>query len=241
MQDDLYRLLGLTTDTDPAYLRVAYEGAVAAATNRHDWARATQLSAAFDQLPHDVRLAIFPGRERTASRWQHPANDSRPAGNKAGRSGRPVRWRMVFSTVGAITLLGLAGLGLLHRLTNTHNPTQTPAGLGLTQPVPATTTRPTTSLSGQPRLATNPTATPSRTTHSAAPQAVPPLGNTGRQIGGLPLWTTPPGITLDSTGHATARCAKRAAVRGPAAGPWFNIDHRQAFTCPAGYMPEFQS
>jgi hypothetical protein len=241
MEGDLYRLLGVPTDTDVAHLRAAYEGAVAAAANRHAWARATQLSAAFDRLPHDVRLALFPGRMRSASRWETFPDDRQAAGNRARRGGRRVRWRVVFSTVLAVALLVLAGLSLAKRFVATHNRTPAPAGVPLTQPAQAITTRPTASPRRQPPAATHPKASAPNASDSSALPAVPPLGNTGRQIGGLPLWTTPPGITLDSTGQATARCVNPAAVPGPAAGPWFKIDHWQAFTCPAGYTPEFKS
>lgn len=66
---DLYALLGIPADTDAEHLRHAYESAVDAAVTRHDWARAKALSAAFDLLPESTRLAIYPGRERDARRW----------------------------------------------------------------------------------------------------------------------------------------------------------------------------
>jgi hypothetical protein len=65
----LYALLGIPADADAKHLRHAYEGAVDAAVNRHDWARAKALSAAFDMVPASTRLAIYPGRERNARRW----------------------------------------------------------------------------------------------------------------------------------------------------------------------------
>lgn len=238
--ESLYALLGLPEGTDIPRLRAAYEGAVSTAASRQDWARAKQLSAAFDRLPDPVRLAMYPGRDRDARRWEpaHPPRPSRKARTaQVGSTG--IRWRVVGSTALALGVAVLAGLGTWRHLHATSNSTPVSA---LTAPVlPASGSAVTPSAAPSTILTGAPTTNQART--SSRPKAVTPvirptgdirLGNTGHQIGGLPLRTTPPTVPVDSRGNATMRCAGPLGVTA-----WSKIDHRIAFTCPPGAAPEY--
>jgi hypothetical protein len=226
---DLYSMLGMPADTALERLRHAYEGAVDAAANRHDWARAKALSAAFDLLPASTRLAIYPGRERNARRWDDAAEAS--AAGARGSSAQPrVRWRVVFLSVITVTLVALVGLAAIHQLLRNRE-----AGSPVALP-----TAPQLARSGSARLVVprspGPQPSPSLTVVIRI-WTDPGTGNIGRTIGGLPLWTTPASIPLDRAGRAVMRCSA-VGTNGPE--PWSRIDPRIAFTCPPGSGPEYR-
>lgn len=205
----LYALLGLPDEAEIARVLAAYEGAMASAANRSDWARAKQLSAAFDRLPADVRLALYPGRERNARRWEPTRTSPAARGTRASRPRQGLfRWRVVVATVFVVAVALAAAFGTWKHLQSTTSTTPASTPTPLTVPV-APATRP---------AGTAPTPGRSSATASAPHRSTAPariirptgdirLGNTGEQIGGLPLWTTPPGVPLDPRGNATMRCA----------------------------------
>jgi hypothetical protein len=230
---DLYALLGIPADTDIEHLRHAYDSAVAAAASRHDWSRANELSAAFDRLPASTRLAIYPGRERNARRWD--ASTGASAARAPGTSVRPpIRWRIVLSSVVAVALMAVIGASALHQQFGNRD-----RAAGLTRAFPIGPQHPSTA-SAPLRSAHGPRITPARPAPDVAVVirlwADPGIGNTGQTIGGMPLWTTPASIPLDRAGRAVMRCSAPGTNRP---GPWSPIDPRALFSCPPGTGPEY--
>lgn len=231
--DDLYALLGLPEGSEIAWVQAAYEGAVASAAARQDWSRAQHLSAAFDRLPQAVRVAIYPGRDRDARRWEPTGESSHRARRIRDDHPGRIRWRVVFGSVFAVAVALLAGLGAGRHLSNAHN--RVPPRTSLPTILAGPATRPSASPSHDARPNPAPARSSARA-HIIRPAGDIRVGNTGQQIGGLPLWTSPPEVPVDSRGKATMRCAGPSAV-----GAWSKIDHRIAFTCPAGTAPEYRS
>lgn len=122
MADDagqsLHAMLGLPADIDIERLRYAYERAVSAATNMHDWSRAGQLSAAFDRLPSATRHSAYSGRDRSAPRWE-PANEL-PHNRRAARHARPRRrWgSRLFRVLSLAVVAGMVVLVAWHGRAN---------------------------------------------------------------------------------------------------------------------------
>lgn len=218
----IFDLLGLPADTDVEHLRHAYEGAVGAATARGDWMCATELSRAFDQLPRQVRLAMYSGRDRDAPRWtsgkqHHTSRTRRLRRSRPGRSGR--MRRILLAGVSAILSLVAVESWLIP-----HPPTNPPvATLAGPAAVPMPTPIPASHSPRRSRRHTHRPFRPLKATWSPMRALYPGSGEV----------RIPAHAIVDASGHTHVLCPNRAngsAWRRVTAMPG------QYFTCPSGYV-----
>lgn len=211
----LYLLLGVAEDSDAEHLRAAYEGAVAAATARGDWARAGALSAAFDALPRSVRLAVYDGRERNAERWATRQADAR-AVTFARR--RPANRLPVIMTVGLIAVVAvLAGAKRF-----TPQPTATDSAV-----MPPTPSTKTAAISNE-----MPSLGPNRATASPTPAAA--TWSPMRALyPGVGVVQVPLDALVGADGLAQVSCPDQRT-----GASWHRLKVRpgQQFICPSGFV-----
>lgn len=136
MAHELHRLLGVSEDTEVSQLRRVYEEQMSAAARSHDHRRALALSSALDDLPPNLRNALYP-RLTTRTLAGPPMVDSRSPMRRVSRRTRSARpARPAGSSRGAVrVLLTLTGviavvLGIAywqqHRLDSPSNPAGAP-------------------------------------------------------------------------------------------------------------------
>jgi hypothetical protein len=150
--DDLHELIDVSPGSSVDILRARYEGAMKAATRSGNWRLAEKLTQAFDRLPRELRLAVYPGRERDAGRLEPPvtprvagARESKLAQREARsaaafqRTGMRKPFRLLAYTVGilmlaVITMAGLQRAGLIPAHQRNQDPVPYYAPTGHTRP-----------------------------------------------------------------------------------------------------------
>jgi hypothetical protein len=227
----IYRLLGLPLDTDVEHLRAAYEGAVAAATARADWTRAGELSAAFDALPRQMRLAVYSGRDRNAPRWQPtpPAAKTPARGRARGRAQcRPRSRRRLLPRIVLAGFSVILSFGALATWLTRHPASDQAVIAPPRTPAPAAALR----TEGLPPIR----PAQGRTTHTAArpTRAAAPTWSPMRALyPGSGEVLVPHNAITDARGLAEVMCPDDFA-----GSSWRIVKALpgQHFTCPSGYV-----